>query len=234
MYLGMMFVAMVGSTGSNPIDTVGTWLPCFNRDEAMHRYRNCDAIPGGMEALHNHRDAAYRQYFSWGKYNFGGNAGRNFQAYGVHLDGTQVTGDANLVAIFDVGGGDEYPHLDIIAPDVAGTRTLLDTRGAVAASVDASGTAARAAVGSRQEDQFQGHIHIEGFGSAPASTNRYGVVTGLAAGRDTAPTGSTYTDGAKTSNPIDDGSNGTPRTGDETRMKNYSVGVASVLVLQEI
>ena len=233
MYLGIQFVSMVGSnTGNDPIDNPDKWLPCYNRDEAILKHRNCDAIQGGMEAIHNHRDAGYRQYFKWGKYNYGGDSGRNFQAYGIHLDGTVVTGGP-LATILDVGGADEYPHIDIIAPDVAGTRTLLDTRGAVAASVDAAG-GSRAAVGVYQADQFQG------FGFSSKNSAGGSAINIGETGCNVFLGGSGAQDAYRTTSQTglnligDDGTNGTPRTGTETRMKNYSVGVASVLVLVEI
>lgn len=234
MHLGVQFVSMVGSnTGNDPFDNPDKWLPCYNRDEAILKHRNCDVIQGGLEDIHNHRDAGYRQYFKWGKYNYGGDSGRNFQAYGIHLDGTIVTGGP-LATILDVGGADEYPYLDIIAPDVAGTRTLLDTRGAVAAAIDATG-GSREDVGVYQDDAFQGHDRdlASSLGGSNIVNDTYGTgasLSGQGMGGSTLATRNTVI----TSNYYDDGTNGTPRVDDETRMKNYSVGVASVLVFVEI
>jgi len=223
MYLGLQFVSMVAAnTGNNPIDNPAKWLPCFERNEAIMRWRNGEPLQGGFEKLHNKRDAGYRQFFKWGKYNFGGDAGRNFQATGIHLDGTVVTGNPTLVALFDVGGAHQYHLLDIIAPDVAGTRTLLNTMGRVARSVDAGG-GSTAIVGASQEDQFQGHWHqlyINNAGTGFKSANGNILSTTLS------------TDGVQ--NPITDGTNGTPRTGAETRMKNYTKGVDYVILMQEI
>jgi hypothetical protein len=240
MYLGIQFVSMVGSnTGNNPIDNPDKWLPCWNRDDAILKYRNCDCLTGGLEAIHDARDAGYRQYFKFGKYNYGGDSGRNFQAYGVHLDGSTVTGNP-LATIFDVGGANEYPYIDIIAPDVAGTRTMLDARGCVMASIDQSGVADRAAIGVRQEDQFQGHRFYNGAITVAAAAARifnYGSTTnevpGVATGEVT--TGVVLgTEQGLTSLPKTDGTNGTPRTGTETRMKNFSVGVPYIITFVEI
>ena len=227
MYLGIQFVAMIAGTGNNPIDNPDKWLPCFNRDDAFVKWRNGEDIKGGMEAVHDFRDGGYRQNYAFGKYNVGGDAGRNFEGFGVHLDGTVITGDAPLEAIFDVGGGGEYHLLDIIAPDVVGTRTLLDTRGAVGAVIDAGG-GSRAIVGAAQADAFQGHYHqiwndnnagadfrinpAPNFATNPIS-NLPASIAGLI---------------------VADGVSGSPRIDDETRMKNYSVGVVSILVLNEL
>lgn len=226
MSLGVQFVAMVATTGNEPFANPDKWLPCFERNDAFIKWQKGDNITGGFDPLHDHRDALYRQVFSWGKYNVGGDptgVGRNFEAFGVHLDGTQVTLDATLEAIFDVGGGDEYHLLDIIAPDVVGTRTLLDARGAVPACIDAGG-GNRVIVGAAQDDQMQGHYHdgaqsggTDDYVGATLGTTFQGLNTRVA-GWD-----------AQT-----DGVNGTPRTGLETQMKNFSVGVTSILVINEL
>lgn len=56
MYLGIQFVSMVAAnTGNNPIDNPSKWLPCFNRDDAMVKWRNGEDIKGGFEPVHNHK-----------------------------------------------------------------------------------------------------------------------------------------------------------------------------------
>jgi hypothetical protein len=242
MYLGVQFVAMVGSTTANPLDNPDKWLPCFERNEAVIKWRNGDDLKGGMEPLHNFRDAGYRQNFPWGKYNFGGYSGiggngRNYEAFGVHLDGTQITGNATLEAIFDVGGPNQYHLLDVIAPDVVGIRTLLDARGAAAAVVDAA-LGNRVDVGGFQDDQFQGHIHNFKIASANATTvlasTEYFPKSGGTGAFQGTPTPDSIINnliiGVESTNGVD----GIPKTGDETRMKNYSVGVPTILVLNEI
>lgn len=224
-YLGVQFVSMAaGNIGNNPIDKPLKWLPCFGRDEALRLYRDGTDLPGGFANLHNHRDTTYfREYFKWGKYNFGGHSGRNFQAYGVHLNGQIITGNPTYVAIFNIGETDQYPLLDVIAPDVSGTRTLLDTKGRVPRCVDATSGGSSVAVGLKQDDAIQGHEHT--YIKQATQTLNYGTTPLV--------TGTTST-GGTTAGMVSDGTNGTPRTGSETRMKNYSVGLRSVLVLVEI
>ena len=249
MYLGIQFVAMVSTTGNEPFSNPDKWLPCFNRDDAFVKWQKGDDIAGGFDVLHDYRDAAYRQVFSWGQYNVGGDAGKNFEAFGIHLDGTQITLDATLEAIFDVGGGGEYHLLDIIAPDVVGTRTLMDSRGRVAACIDAGG-GNRAIVGDVQEDAFQGHLHaitvdndahnhvadIRGTATIDGAASRVGTETGAGAKTDSTTidiNSDSHNHVGSASSPIAD-LDGTPRTGLETQMKNFSVGVTSVLVINEL
>lgn len=228
MYMGLQFVSMVGSNvGSPPLDNPAKWLPCFDRNEAVMKWQKCDDIDGGFGLIHDVRSASYRQYFSWGKYNFGGANGRNFSAYGVHLDGTLITGVTALENIFKVGVAGQYHRLDIIAPDVLGQRTLIDTKRRAAMVIDAASGAERAAIGGVQADQMQGHKHESPAGSSSAfgtggvyTVGQYGTPASLAV--------------ILTNTPYTDGTNGTPRTGTTTYSKNYSVGVKSILVLVEI
>lgn len=244
MSLGVQFVAMVATTGNEPFTNPDKWLPCFARDDAFIKWQKGDNITGGFDPLHDHRDGAYRQVFDWGKYNVGGDTGgvgRNFEAFGIHLDGTQVTGNGTLEGILDVGGGGEYHLLDIIAPDVVGTRTLLDTRGSVPACIDAGG-GNRVIVGAAQADQFQGwqagadesldSVTGPYFGRADNDGNRNDVT----ASANTVPTVfNTGVQGvASMIKAQNDGANGDPRTGLETQMKNFSVGVTSILVINEL
>jgi hypothetical protein len=229
MYLGVQFVSMVAAnTGNIPMNYPAKWMPCFNRDDAMVKWRNGEDIKGGFENVHNHRNAAYRQVFQWGKYNFGGDAGRNFQATGVHLDGTVVTGNAPLIALFDVGGVNQYHLLDVIAPDVVGVRTLMDSRGRVARIGDAT-AGVTAVVGAVQSDQMQGHWHNLYSGIAHPSSFANDSSIADPACLQNLTTLATMVKAA-----ITDGTNGTPRTGSETRMMNYTTGIPAVIVMVEI
>lgn len=237
MYLGVQFSSMINSNlGNNPLDNPDKWLPCFNRDDAVVKWRNGEDIKGGMEAVHDFRDAGYRQNFTWGKYNFGGNTGRNFDAFGVHLDGTVVTANPTLEAIFDVGGPDEYHLLDIIAPDVVGTRTLLDARGRVPRIVDAGGgdTENVGVVQGHAIENIIGKLTDRKIGNGGKLTE---FATGaFAIGADVSTFSTVLSDATVlTRSEIDfDTSLVVDTDPDETRMKNYSVGVPSLLVLQEI
>jgi hypothetical protein len=227
MYLGVQYVSMKNSnTGQNPMDKPLYWLACFNRDMAKVLADKGDDIDGGFAPLHDKRDATnYRAFFQWGKYNFGGAAGRNFQAYGVHLDGQTLTGDADYVAMFNIGETDQYPWLDIVAPVVLGSRALLDSKGRVPRCVDATGGSS-VSVGAVQEDAFQGHWHTQLFDDSHGASGNY------------AGTGGNTNDGGSSvvgiTAPVSDGTHGTPRVASETVMKNYSVGLPSILVLVEI
>jgi len=232
MYLGVQFVSMISSNlGNNPMDNPDKWLPCLDRDDVFVKFRNGETILGGIEALHDYRDSGYRQLFEWGKYNFGGDSGRDFQATGLHLDGTVVTGNTTLENLLDVGGANEYHLLDIIAPDVAGTRTLLDTRGRAPRIVDAGG-GDTSNVGVVQEDQFQGHWHSMDINPIGGPNNSFAAAAGNAGVASPGPR-STLLDN-KAADIETDGVNGTPRIGSETRMKNYTIGVASIIILNEI
>jgi hypothetical protein len=226
---GIQFVSMTaGNLGKDPFTNPSLWLPCHERNDAFIKWQKGEDIRGGFDILHNYRDAGYRQNFGWG--------GINYEAFGVHLDGTQITGNATLEAIFDVGGGNEYHLLDVVAPDVVGVRTLLDARGAAAAVVDAI-AGDRANVGVYQDDAGQGHHHNQeitaGATKRPFATNGATAGTVINALTDTV---SSLTTGNKLFivGPITDGVNGTPRTDSETRMKNYSVGVPAVLVINPV
>lgn len=241
MYFGAQFVSMIaGNIGNDPYTNLDKWLPCFERNDALIKWQKGDDIQGGFDILHDFRDVGYRQNYPWGKYNYGGDAGKNYEGFGVHLDGTQITGDATLVAIFDVGGGGEYHLLDIIAPDVVGVRTLLDARGRVGANVDAGG-GDRVAVGSVQEDALQ---RITGSFKAlihkPTSAifgSHVGVFTSdnsfLQQGVGISGT-QTFNDRTNFDNDDSVAPNAAKTDDAETRMKNYSVGISSVLVLNAL
>lgn len=233
MNLGIQFVSMAGSnTGNNPFDNPDKWMPCFGRDEAVRMWRDGRDIDGGFAAVHNKRDTSnYRAFFQWGKYNFGGANGRNFQAYGVHLDGQVLTGNSDYEAIFNIGETDEYHLLDIIAPEVMGTRTMMDSKGRVPRIVDATGGSA-ANVGVIQADQMQGFRQT--IKNSSTNTMVYGFAGTYSGEEPTMNAGRTDRAAYLTSDFVTDGTNGTPRIGTETRMKNYSVGLKSVLVFVEI
>jgi hypothetical protein len=231
MYLGCQYVSMIAAnSGNNPIDNPTKWLPCFGRDEILRTWRDGHDIQGGFAPLHNVRDGTYyRQYFKWGRYNFGGAAGRNYQAYGVHLEGQTLTGNATYEAIFKIGVTGQYHLLDVIAPVVGAIRSITDARGRVPRCIDASSGGRAVAVGLAQEDQMQGHWHKKlSAGGIEYLMNSARITAGTLAGLSASGSQMVVED------PSTDGTNGTPRVGAETRMKNYSVGLPSVLVLVEI
>jgi len=243
MYLGIQFVSMKGSNiGNNPMDTPLYWLPCYGREEAFRMFHEGIDIHGGFAPLHNIRDTSnYREFFQWGKYNFGGDSGRNFQAYGVHLSGQVLTGDTDYETIFNIGEADEYPLLDIIAPEIGGLRTILDSKGRVPRCVDAtSGNSVD--VGLSQEDAMQritGDFSVDRFGYfggvSPVYAGSLSRSTSSTSRNVPASSGSSETNMGIKFDSADSTSPNVAKTNDsETRMKNYSVGLRSILVMIEI
>jgi hypothetical protein len=245
MYLGLQFVSVAAANvGNDPIDSPAEWIPCLNRDEVLRLHRDGVVLLGGLEAIHDHRDAGYRQYFSMGKYNFGGAAGRNFQATAFHLDGTVLTGDAVAVALLDVGGAAEYHLLDLIAPDVMGTRTFIDARGHVLRPVDGAAGVTED-IGVLQDDAMQqitGQFTARGedvagnpvLGNAPTGvfTNSGGSGTNMNAWTRSATSKEATKFDFDSSTSISPAAAKTDPA--ETRMKNLTVGVPYVVVLTEI
>ncbi len=105
--------------------------------------------------------------------------------------------------------------------DGSTTFNVPDMRGAIARGTGSHGSETMAdgnpfagpAVGAFEDDQMQGHKHELGVNTGLAAT-------GAATAAHNYPLGA---NGLFTSAPTDDGSNGTPRTGDETR--SFAAGV---------
>lgn len=72
--------------------------------------------------------------------------------------------------------------------------------------------------GDKQEDQIQGHVH-----SAPSGATAYVVYKASGGTNTTTGAGSNYDTSANTASPASDGTNGTPRTGAETRVSAFGV-----------
>lgn len=125
---GFQFVAfnVVGNLAKNPLTNPDFWFPIPKPFELLERFASGRVHSGGLSPIADRAGGDYQQNIAFGRYRLGGNADALYDFYRVALDGTQVTGDAILEAIFDVGGANEYFNIDIIAPDVVGTRTLLD------------------------------------------------------------------------------------------------------------
>ena len=244
MYLGLQFVSMINSnTGNAPLDNPDKWFPCMERNEVVRAWRDAVNLSGGFAALHDKRDATnYRLLFEAGKYNFGGDSGEsgvNKQATALHLDGTTVTGNTTLENLLDVGGANEYHLLDVIAPDVLGTRTLLDSRGRTDRVVDNSGGDTEN-VGVIQDDAMQRFTGtIRAWGSTiPWSTFFNGVFTRSASGtgifRPASSTTPETNDNLIFNNANSTFPNAAKTDDDETRMKNYTVGVPYIIILNDI
>jgi hypothetical protein len=219
------FVSLVAANLNNhPITSPDHWqiAPSFN--EVCKMFHDARPISAGLNVVDDVNDAAYQQWHLMGYYSKGG---KNFEAYKVHLDGSQITGDADLVRIFDVGGGNEYFNLDLLAPDVMGVRTLPDLEGRLLRSCATGGTA----VASVEEDRMQGHYHnVEITGTLD---NRIYIHVGAGSAGTAAP-GAPGAEFAVARAAITDGVNGTPRTGATTRDRTYIVGIAYLVVLLEV
>lgn len=225
----------VGNLGLDPVITRTHWYPIPSLERLLDLEASGEILHGGFSDLADIQHAKYQQNIEFGRFRVGGNGGTYYNFYRVALDGTQVTGDATLVAIFDVGGGDEYWNIDIVAPDVLGTRTLLDKGGRSLRDMTGVGGVA-ATLGEVQEDQMQGHAHSENVG--PDSTNADGGLVGAQyrAARDNSGSNinmvaTTQKNDNAIDTPISDGTNGTPRTGLETRVKAIVEGAGYIIVM---
>lgn len=244
MYLGQQYTSMKDSnTGNDPLFDLDYWYPTDSKENLLKYFRNGLVQRGGVEDIHNYRDAGYRQWFPMGKLFFSSNNGEGkvFQAYGVHMDGTTVTGDTDLEDILDESGSAEYPFIDLFAPDSAGTRTLLDYRGRVPRAVDGTGGNTKD-VSEVQEDamqritgKFQNTVH------AGSSTQLIGNQSGVFSSSTAftlpyANTSGSVTEKIRTEfDNADSTSPNTAKTDDsETRMKNWTEGVPYIVVLKEI
>jgi microcystin-dependent protein len=106
--------------------------------------------------------------------------------------------------------------------DGSNTFNLPDTRGIFlrGAGTNPSNINNTTIQGSRQGDQMQGHIHNE---NANVSTGQNGIASGAILGLGNGGTGASGATSYNTGVPISDGTNGTPRTGFETRPANVGV-----------
>ena len=207
------------NSGKDPADPQSDtwWIP----SEGWNNYKKFaskgESIPGGMHPWTDFSSGDYQQNIKLDEIVRGGVI---YDVFGVILDGTQVTGDGTLEAIFDPSGAKEYPWIDEFAPDNVGTRTLVDMRGRGTAAMTAGG-GEFPTLAEIKEDQMQGHWHeltylanARNTGSAqmPGETGP-GVLTN------------------RVQNPITDTVNGTPRTGTITHGKLLIRGVDYIIVI---
>lgn len=115
--------------GLDPIITRTHWYPVPSLETLIEMDASGDVHGGGFSDIADIQGTNYRQSIEYGRYRIGNNGDDFYNFFRVHLDGTQVTSDPTLEAIFDPGGSNEYWNIDLIAPDVLGTRTLIDMQG---------------------------------------------------------------------------------------------------------
>lgn len=119
---------LTGNTNKDPVDPVNTdyWFPSPGTTRLENSAKTGIVESGEFHKSNNRADAEYSTSLLLDKKRI---AGTTYEFYRVALDGTTVSGNATLEAIFDEGGANEYPFLDIVAPDSGGTRTLIDMGG---------------------------------------------------------------------------------------------------------
>lgn len=143
MWKGFQFINIsnVGNLGNDPLLFPELWFKIPKVDTLMDQFYSGDSISGGLSPVADRAGAKYQQNMLFGNYRLGGNGDNFYDFFRVALDGTVVTGDTTLEDdIFKVGTGTEYFNIDIIAPDVVGTRTLLDMGGHVKESQTVGGS----------------------------------------------------------------------------------------------
>lgn len=220
----------VGNLGLDPVITRTHWYPIPSLERLLDLEASGEILHGGFSDLADIQHAKYQQNIEFGRFRVGGNGGTYYNFYRVALDGTQVTGDATLVAIFDVGGGDEYWNIDIVAPDVLGTRTLLDKGGRSLRDMSGIGGVA-ATLGEVQEDAGQritGDITEIWYESGAASSGALGhsTQTGSKAANGTSGVLTIELDTANSTSP------NTAKTDDvETRVKAIVEGAGYIIVM---
>ena len=214
------------NTGKDPADPQSDtwWIP----SEGWNNYKKFaskgESIPGGMHPWTDFSSGDYQQNIKLDEIVRGG---VTYDVFGVILDGTQVTGDGTLEAIFDPGGAKEYPWIDEFAPDNVGTRTLIDMRGRGTAAMTAGG-GEFPTLAEIKEDQGQGHWHdaysVFSSGAPNGGSGSIDTVTS-AAGKII------FNDTLEVRDPITDGVNGTPRTGAKTYGALLVRGVDYIIVI---
>lgn len=112
------------------------WYPSDGADLLEVQAKRGLPVESGMHNITNFAHAQYAQNILVDKVKKGA---VTYDLFQVIPDGTVLTGDADLEAIFDPGGANEYPFIDLYAPDVLGTRTLIDMRGRNTTSMTAGG-----------------------------------------------------------------------------------------------
>ena len=221
---GFQFVAhnVTGNLAKNPLTNPDFWFPIPKPNDLLERFASGQIYSGGLSPMADRAGGNYQQNIAFGRYRLGGNGGTFYNFFRVALDGTQVTGDGTLEAIFDPGGSDEYFNIDLIAPDVVGTRTLIDMGEKIVTPQSSGGE--NDTLGEEQDDRLQGH----NVSSPTRLANGQGNSVGANFPRTN---GAIVATDALTGTIITDGVNGTPRTGLTTRPKEFTEGASYIIVM---
>ena len=123
---GMIFSSTgeAGNLDKDPTDTNNAlyWYQPEDKVSLLGFANRGKVIEGEMHDIHDRASLNYAQNMLISQQNINGTQ-KEFHL--IHLDGSVVTGDTTLEALFGIGG-DLNPYIDIFAPDFAGTRTLID------------------------------------------------------------------------------------------------------------
>lgn len=226
---GDQYVSLVGTNiGNNPITSPNHWRIAPSWNEICTQFQDSKPISAGLTNVDNIRNGAYQQQHFLGYYTKGG---KSFEAYKVHLDGSQITTDADLEYIFDPDGSNEYFALDTLAPEALGIRTLPDVTGRLLRSVDTALSGLTEAVGGVQEDA--GQTITGNFGASSADTPKgEGAFSSVSTGYSR--NGTLNSTGCKGAVKFDSSNSPGARTSTNTRDRSYTVGVAYIVVLREV
>lgn len=238
-YKGFQFVSYLASAniGNDPITNPDKWYKIPTPENLL------DDFFGGLpkqdlSPIADRSGTDYQQNIAYGEYRLGGNADDFYDFFRVHLDGTQVTGDATLEAIFDVGGANEYFNIDLIAPDVLGTRTLIDMGGRYIRSQSGAGDVVPT-MGTTHDDAMQkitGRIgEVLGRDTSELGT-REGVFSSTVvngSGRYGSVVGAMASSGKISFDNSDSVSPNTAKTDDiETKVRSLVVGCSYIVIMQ--
>lgn len=238
---GLTFAATGEALNQNkdPLDPNNSLFWYMPEDENdLLRYANRGTvIDGDMHTIHDRSSGNYSVNLKIGKKKI---AGTQQEFHIIHLDGTVVTGNTTLENLLDVGGANEYKYLDLFAPDVVGTRTLLEMGEYLKAPQSVSGE--NDTLGELQDDRFQGHDFYlfnspeggSGIDANPDETPNWKVANVQDVDYIIRSTNNNTPTYGKTNGGITtDGTNGAPRTGLTTRPKELTVGASYIVIMAQ-
>jgi hypothetical protein len=219
MRYGVQFtcISTTANLNKDPLLYPLLWSPVPKFEELFRAHATGRVMMGDCSPMHQYSHASYLASFSLGTHKVGGASGQVFNALGIHLDGAAyASGSAGYTALAS------WAHAAIFST-LATSYTMTDARARVLRAISATGGLSPT-IGALIEDQLQGHKHTltvgnnTGGGAGPAGWLQFAASFGdIAKSTDVTLT--------------TDGTNGTPRTGTETRVKSLTVGVPYVVIM---
>lgn len=232
MWKGFQFVNVsnINNLGNDPLLNPKVWHMIPDIKDIMKMHFSGLPQNGELLPVADRLSGQYLQNFFTGKYRLGGNGESFYDFNRIHLDGSVVTGNTELEEILDVGGSNEYFNLDLIAPDVLGTRTLLDVGDYVLTPQSDGGDAD--IMGVLVEDQGQYHWHTIGTTNEPEKYGNQGTPDSQS-GDNCLYKGNTDVYRTIAGTILEDTINGggTPRLGSTTHGKRLTVGTSYIIVM---